>query len=536
MMEKIYLQDWLYNAGVVGFLKINRDLWEISPDGIKSKDENLLKIGENYIEIDRKIFEGFGKKFFDYAFNQYGRYERTLNTLNELKETTDQTNIKDNFDKLKNILEKYKKLKELYGDLPKEAGKNIDTFKVVVNQLIDTLEQNRDIFWENDAKIYLGKFYGQKSFLQKSMTKDLFKRFYEDFEESLLNNLNGKDKKYRCVVCERQAKKETFFDTGLSPFYGLNKDAKNFVYNFKSNHPICEFCEIIYFSAFAGFTTLNKLGKETYVFVNIDSTVEELLKENLLLEKILNKENKDLNEFFTELLINAEHQRATYTLQNISLIELENLTSTMPKIHTINLSREKAELIKDLTRGSTEEDNLLKRLSKLYYKQNQNDARTSVVYEVLEMILENRLTFNYLYKLTKIYLDEKAESNVRPYHLQSLLLVIVKFLNKVGGVKMSIDDKELWNIYFKGKELAEAFKNQNAENKVPSIAYKLLNTLRVGDTNQFMNILIRTYMAVDMEIPSSFVKTLQDKNSFYSIGYSFLNGFLNKGEKNQEVG
>lgn len=100
---------------------------------------------------------------------------------------------------------------------------------------------------------------------------------------------------------------------------------------------------------------------------------------------------------------------------------------------------------------------------------------------------------------------------------------------------MQVDEKELWNIYYKGQELAKAFVEQNAENKIPSIAYKLLNTLRVGDTSQFMNILIRTYMSVDKEIPSSFVKTLQDKNSFYSIGYSFLNGFLNKGEKNQEV-
>jgi len=41
-------------------------------------------------------------------------------------------------------------------------------------------------------------------------------------------------------------------------------------------------------------------------------------------------------------------------------------------------------------------------------------------------------------------------------------------------------------------------------------------------------------MAYGKEIPSAFVKTLLDKQTFYTLGYSFLNGLLGK-EQEKEV-
>ena len=96
---------------------------------------------------------------------------------------------------------------------------------------------------------------------------------------------------------------------------------------------------------------------------------------------------------------------------------------------------------------------------------------------------------------------------------------------------MNTTEKEMWRIYNKGIELSNLLKSKKAENKIQSISYKLLNALRIGDTTQFMDTLIRIYMAYGEEIPSSFVKTLSDKETFYALGYSFLNGLL--GESNQ---
>ena len=41
MKTKIYLNDWFFNAGIVGFLRI-----------LKHNNDNFAEINENYIEFD----------------------------------------------------------------------------------------------------------------------------------------------------------------------------------------------------------------------------------------------------------------------------------------------------------------------------------------------------------------------------------------------------------------------------------------------------------------------------------------------------
>jgi len=86
-MERVYLEDWLYNAGIAGFLNINSHLWEIKNKELVSKDESILRFGENFIEFDRKIFDGFAERFFDYAFKEYMNLFNHTERLKRLKET-----------------------------------------------------------------------------------------------------------------------------------------------------------------------------------------------------------------------------------------------------------------------------------------------------------------------------------------------------------------------------------------------------------------------------------------------------------------
>jgi CRISPR-associated protein Cst1 len=120
--------------------------------------------------------------------------------------------------------------------------------------------------------------------------------------------------------------------------------------------------------------------------------------------------------------------------------------------------------------------------------------------------------------------------------LQTLNILIFRFLKNItkeGRKLMSLEEKEIWRMYAYGKELADVMKSRNAENKIPSIAYKLLNALKIGDVNVFMDVAMRTFMAYDMEVPSSMAKVLYNKEYFYPLGYSFLNGFLSKGGNNK---
>jgi len=46
--------------------------------------------------------------------------------------------------------------------------------------------------------------------------------------------------------------------------------------------------------------------------------------------------------------------------------------------------------------------------------------------------------------------------------------------------------------------------------------------------------MMRVHMAYDLEVPGLLIKALQDKDNFYLLGYSFLNGLLGKENKLQE--
>lgn len=526
MSEKIYLGDWLYNAGILGFLNIlngwnTEEYWHIKDGELISEQPDKLKFYENYIEIDRSIFKGYAEKYFDYAFNMYGRYYDIKALLEKsLKEIKSSSFDIDKIESIKNRLSGFSLLKNKIGDLPSKNEIKKDTNKLIdiIQKALKTLEEDIQEFKESDTQIFLRNIYEQKSFLNLSVNKDRLKKFYKDFEEPLKTNSSKNHKTYKCVICDRQAKDNTIFDTGLSKFYGLNKDAVNFVWNFENTLPICDICEIIYFSYFAGFV---KSQDKKFNFVNDSNSLMELIKTNYLFKESLKDKDNKFIKFFTELVLQYQHQKSTFSLQNIAIMEVDLSNDSMPRVYSFNLSKQKAEFLK-----SQDTIELLKNLSKSFYK--TKDTIKYILPEILSLYLENKLGYYYLSKLLRLYMTQRDEISITPYQLQ----IINKIL--VGGLKMNVGISELNWFYHKGKELSDVIKRKDQENKIPSIAYKLLNALRIGDTNQFMDIIIRTYMAYEGEIPINFSKSIANKDVFYSLGYSFLNGLLGKENESKD--
>lgn len=144
------------------------------------------------------------------------------------------------------------------------------------------MKNNRSLFLERDVQTFLRNILGQSSFLNKSKNKDQLITFKKDFEDPLFNSSNPVSKKESCLHCNQyQAKKKTIFSSGLVPYLGLNQDSTNFTWNFNPNLPICEFCEIIYFCHFAGYT--KGFFPKTYLLVNDDTSIQELWRKNQLL-------------------------------------------------------------------------------------------------------------------------------------------------------------------------------------------------------------------------------------------------------------
>jgi len=528
-MEKIYLGDWLYNAGIVGFLRINSHLLNIEDETVTTKDENLLKIGDNYIEIDRNIFDGFADRFFDYAFNLYGRYDRKLKRFKELFGNLNDKTFKDVYKDFKKEANDFTLLKNKLGDIKAE---NSQELKHLIEKAIRILEQDKEEFVESDVQIFLRNFNGQKSFLNKTITKDRKKKFYEDFEEPLKTDNNQKDKKLTCVICgERPAKKDTNYDTGFSPVFGLNKDAVNFAWNFNTKLPSCDICEIVYFCYFAGLAELN--GK--YYFVNLDNSVELLLVKNNYFEEVIGKVKEKSSEnpiidFFTKYLLSLKREQVNYTLKNTNFLEIEikemskKSKKKIAKVFSFNIDYKTAKFIEKNQKN-------LQSLSKSYFILPDDKTRVYILMEFLNLILKKDLNYGLLYKIFKSITQGKAY--VSNYNLRRLIIMYLLYKQKVGGKEMGLEEKSLSDMYMRGKNLLERLKERDAENKIKSIAYKLLNALKIGDTNRFMDVMMRVHMAYDLEVPVLLIEALQDKDNFYLLGYSFLNGLLGIQEENQ---
>ncbi|MCS7232054.1 MAG: type I-B CRISPR-associated protein Cas8b1/Cst1 [Elusimicrobiota bacterium] len=541
MGEKIYISDWLFNAGIVGFLAI---LFEGKAD-LKEGENKLnngksIYIGENYIELDVDILEGFSDKYFSYFYKRYKRIENIEAKLQEILEKMDNADLKEIESYYKEIKDRINNFSKLKRDLEekniklfdiKELRENYSKLKDFIYKTLEHINHNRNELIENDVKVYLGKFYGQKSFLNRAVTSNFKNIFKKEFEDKIVNRKISLEKDLICInCCERKAKRDVIFDTGLSPFTGINVDSVNFFWNFKPKLPLCEICELIYFCSFGSFTeSIREVN--TFFFVNYDISILSLYNSNLLLQQILKRNLNDniFVDLLNELLIKEKIEKSKYALESIAFIILDlKKKDVLPKVYSLNMSRKKAEyLIKNYNEK-------VKFLSNLFYSIGDNSI--SIPLEFLEKFLSDSLGYNYLSFLQYLLFEKlrenpKVKLNYISYDLQIINLMILEYIQnfkKLGGENLMVSkpDDQLWYMFKKGRELSDKLKSVNAENKIPSIGYKLLSHLRSEDTNSFMNLVLRLYLSYELEVPNLLVKALSDKDLFLAYGYSFLNGFL----------
>ena len=103
MKRRVYLNDWFFNCGIVGFLKVLE--W--------NQDEFAIK-KENYIEFDTEDLRNFHKYYFKYFYDNYNVAQkvkdRTKNAF-EYIENNIEKEIEDK-EEQKNVKNKIKSNKE----------------------------------------------------------------------------------------------------------------------------------------------------------------------------------------------------------------------------------------------------------------------------------------------------------------------------------------------------------------------------------------------------------------------------------------
>ncbi len=211
MQTKIYLGDWFFNSGIVGFLRI-----------LEHNNDNFAQIKDNYIIFDTQSLKNFHKYYFNYFFDKYNIANRTKDRINQsfekiasaLKtESTDKAEIKriqervktekkyiksvikTQLDKIKKIDENvYQTIFEQYNEIDAVKEKeDIEKLTKIGQVIISEIEKddiNKRLTMNLFKSILSNKYFGQPSFLNVVNTKLSYEKqenlMYKDYISNII--------------------------------------------------------------------------------------------------------------------------------------------------------------------------------------------------------------------------------------------------------------------------------------------------------------------------------------------------------------
>lgn len=172
MKTTIYLNDWFYNSGIVGFLRI-----------LDYNNDNFAEIKENYITFETNKLKNFHKYYFKYFFDKYNvglrtkekiekSFEKIVNFLND--ETLDNKEIKKIQENLKTEKKYVKDIIKKQLDKIKKYDESTYSNILIEYNKIDKIKTQENIDELNNIKEIITKEL-QKDDINKRLTLNLFK-------------------------------------------------------------------------------------------------------------------------------------------------------------------------------------------------------------------------------------------------------------------------------------------------------------------------------------------------------------------------
>lgn len=314
MKTKIYLNDWFYNCGIIGFLKI-----------LEHNENQFATKRNNYIEIDTEDLRDFNKYYFKYFYDRYNVAESVKNRTNyafeylennietpleneEEKQRKDKikTNkkyikdtIKKQLDKIKKIDEQiYNEIKEQYDKIEKENTKQgIIEIEEKILEKIGKENINKRLTLNLFKSILSNTYYGQNSFLNVVKTgltyEEQEKLMYKDYVSNIVET--------------------GFIQDIIEGKYNI-EEIKQYIENIKTDGNITKEIEKIY----------SKIEKD---YIEKNKEVEEI--QRYLKEKVIQRCSMCENEIglttnysegnFVPLAISSDNARNFFWEQNVKM-------------------------------------------------------------------------------------------------------------------------------------------------------------------------------------------------------------------------
>lgn len=551
---RIELSDWLYNAGVVGFinaLKYNGD---------------KIDIYRSYIEIEEEVLIGFETKYFNYLANKYEPFLSwsklvsiedvliDLKSSNELDESHLEvlnnqidymkTKLKSNsYTKAyENIEDKDVDLLSISKDMKKiklKKNQTLEDIKDDINLELEKIKKVIDFIKRDNVKKHLvakdliytvvKEFWSGVAFLDpKKSSLDIYTEFNNYFLKPIndldLEKGNVKNTKYKCLNCGTSISslKNAFYLTPLENI-GVdgNRKASHF-WNMDRDDYICPICNLIYACMPLGFTYLKGKG----IFINNNISLEELVNTNKhTLDKSTRLEDLEYSSYFKIATTFEEAQINHFDkeINNIQVVKLD--TNKEFTKYTFNMLSE--DILKILSKNRSRMSFLMKE-SIVLFETSNNKVYGNLFVEVLDRINRGENLFSLINLcLMKLIRGQRVSL--------SGIDILLKLNNQLleGGKDMdcNISDKKLYRIKCLGNELKFRYEKLKCENKLEGATHILLNALRVKNHLRFLDTVITLYGYVGECIPEDFIDCLKDDEKFQTVGYSFILGLRGLSKK-----
>lgn len=546
---KLELSDWLYNAGIIGLINILDD------NDVPYEKKN------NYVTFSSEVLNHFEDYYFKYFIHRYGEFT-SLKRITSLKLffkniQVDEVNEKK-FEQLNRQIEYVKKIlqsnsykntyhlideycygiSELSGELKKVSKKKKETFadiadelekmRTVILEIIRILELpnvQKYIMARNITYEVIQQYWGGVSFLHKKANKNnMYEEFHKYFIDSIFTFLEEKNDqkkygkyKYHCFSCENKfSKLESAFELTWINKTGVDSAKKSsHFWNFNTDAYICPICNLVYACVPAGFSAVHGKG----IFINQNVNVSELSSLNKLVlyknEKIQEMDQLEEQSYFKiiDIMEQTKINNQDREIQNIQIVKFDSGNSSRPYTFNI-LSKDKVAIIQKCKKD-------LSIIEGCYAK--EGNEYIHIYQEVTSRLYNNQNQFDLLYTLFRMLLKNE-------YHNLVVLKSILNINNNQLGGGRKLYYKEINRFQKFGLDLRKAY--AGSENKLSGITYRLLNALKIKNSNRFMDTLINAYMYQKKPIPNEFISALHDEMRFQTIGYAFLLGL--QGERMEE--
>jgi len=578
MDEKIELKlkDWLFNAGLLGFINI-------LVEEAKSSGELEIDNKNRLIKFSPKVLENFEYKYFDFFIKRYGKtltygkileFEKYIDkfeengekirSINELKMINDKITFfkakiksesykkaydfieKNGTDKILGLEKELKKIKEPKENVDEISMENVKNNFKIMKEIIDFFKKKimdeegnikNYLAAKNIAYVIINNAWSSVSFLNKAnAVKDIYEEYKSYFVEPALEYINANKSKfkYKCTISNMPMKdykntlgflNDTGFDVNRKPSH---------VWNFVNDIAVTPLVILIYSCVPAGFI----YGADKGIFVNANHNIDQLSKiNNGIAYNILEDESEEKNiNLYKNLLkeIKKEKDNTKYELSDIQIVKFEegHYKFTLLSRNILKLLSENKEKLDDL-------------LDKWYLI----DRRYFYLYDTaITELLNNQNLFSLINKLC-YYKISKTKLYCKLKNIEDLLKINLDYIRRLKKMdKQEIVEKEESkkiseeltekDIFYIRRDAMifreEYIRKSGNDKKIGSLLYRLQNALRINNVDMFMDALISAHAYAGKNISSLFAKALLNDENFQTLGHGFLLGLLGEDKSKNE--